>query len=166
VHGLAYTLDRLQKMMDLYEWQRWPGFFPVEYRVLAELERQTVIDEPDLLLLASPVKHLLPTIGLRVEFRAEGTSAVYSCDTEPSEQVVRLAQGADVLIHEATGESIGHTSPAQAGRIAAQAGVKILYLIHYTPASKGMPPEHLVAQAKTEFSGEVRLAEDYLRIEF
>ena len=42
----------------------------------------------------------------------------YSCDTEPCDEVIRLSEGVDVLIHEATGESLGHSSARQAGEIA------------------------------------------------
>jgi ribonuclease Z len=165
IHGLSFTIDRLEKMMDLYEWQRWPGFFRVDYHRLPEEELTTVISEPGLCIRSTPVKHLLPTIGLRIDFQEERKVAAYSCDTEPSPVVVRLAEGADVLIHEATGDSIGHTSPAQAGQIAREAGVKSLYLIHYVPPPKGTPLKELIAQASTEFSGEVRVAEDFMRID-
>lgn len=166
IHGLEYTLTRLEKMMDLYEYQRWPGFFQLDYHRLPEIEMSKVIDEPGICVRSAPVKHLLPTIGLRVDFRANGKAAAYSCDTEPCEQVVRLAHGVDVLIHESTGASVGHTSPAQAGQIAREARARALYLIHYTPPPKGLPPEELVAQARAEFTGDVSVAEDFMRIEF
>lgn len=164
VHGLAHALDRLQQMMDLFESQRWPGFFAIEYHRLEESERVLVLDEPDLRILASPVKHLLPTIGLRFEFTSAGKSAAYSCDTEPSPAVVDLARSVDVLIHEATGEGVGHSSPEQAGEIASQAGAKALYLVHYHPASVGGEPEKLPRRAASMFAGPVTMAEDLMQI--
>ena len=88
----------------------------------------------------------------------------YSCDTEPCQAVVRLAEGADVLIHEAAGASYGHSSAAQAGGIARQAEVGHLYLIHYR--TRGYDPAPLIEDARNEFGGRVTLAEDFMTIEF
>jgi ribonuclease Z len=88
----------------------------------------------------------------------------YSCDTEPCQEVVRLAAGADVLIHESSGATLGHTSAEQAGKIARQAEVGSLYLIHY-PTRK-IDPESLVQEAKKAFQGPVALAKDFMEIEF
>ena len=31
IYGLAYTLERMEKLMEAYDWASWPGFFPVEF---------------------------------------------------------------------------------------------------------------------------------------
>jgi ribonuclease Z len=77
--------------------------------------------------------------------------------------VTRLAEGVDILIHEATGEHTGHSSAAQAGEVARQAGAKLLYLIHYPVWESDPAP--LIDQAKATYGGEVHLAEDYLVLE-
>ncbi len=158
VYGLSQTIDRTQKMMELFEWDTWPNFFPVHFVRVAGEEHTQVMDGPDLRIYASPVKHLVPTMGLRFEFDRSGRVAAYSCDTEPSPVVRRLAQDADVLIHEATGPSKGHTPPEMAGEIASQAGVSALYLIHYPPQL--VTPESLLARAKQTFSGQIEVARD------
>ncbi|RME86808.1 MAG: MBL fold metallo-hydrolase [Anaerolineae bacterium] len=163
IYGLTYTLDRLQAMMELYGWESWPEFFPTVLHHLPADELVPVLEADEFRIFSSPVCHLIPTLGLRVEF-ASGKVMAYSCDTEPCEQVVRLAQGADVLIHEATGAHEGHTSAAQAGEIAQRAGAKALYLIHYPvelPDKEG-----LVRQAQTRFDGPVALAIDFLELDF
>ncbi len=132
LYGLKTTMQRLRTMLDLYDWQSWPNFFPVEFIDIADQEMAPVIEAADLKIYASPVQHLIPTIGLRVEFLPEGKTLAYSCDTEPCAQVVRLAKGADILLHEATGASKGHSSALQAVDISSQAGAKQLYLIHYS----------------------------------
>jgi ribonuclease Z len=158
VYGLGETIDRAEKMMELYEWKQWPGFFPVNFvRVPAE-ERALVFDRPDLKVYSSPVQHLVPTIGLRFEFPGAGKAAAYSCDTEPSQVVCRLANGAQILIHESTGSSKGHTSPEQAGEIASQANVAELYLIHYPPQLIDAPT--LLSRAKQTFAKQVSVASD------
>ncbi len=76
--------------------------------------------------------------------------------------MTRLASGAEILIHEATGRSPGHTSAAQAGEIAARAEVGQLLLIHY-PVHPAVNPD-LVHQAGESFQGPVSLAEDFMHI--
>ena len=81
-------------------------------------------------------------------------SVVISGDTAPSDALIALAQGADVLVHDALyppgvdrlvagvpnattlKESIvsHHTTAEDAGRVAQAAGVKTLVLSHFVPA--------------------------------
>ena len=164
IYGLPYTLDRIEATMDLYEWKRWPNFFPVAFRRLSEREKTPVLETEEFRLISSPVRHLIPTIGLRVEFSGSNKVLAYSCDTEPCPAVIELAAGADVLIHEATGASPGHSSPAQAAEIARQAEVSRLYLIHYPTG--GVDPIPLVEEARRAFAGQVGLAEDFMVLEF
>ncbi len=164
VHGLAYTLDRIEQLMGLYGYSEWPGFFPVEYHRVPEKELVPVLAEEDFQINASPVKHFIPTIGLRMDFPQSMKSLAYSCDTEPCPQVVQLARKADILVHEASGAFPGHSSAAQAGEIAKKADVTSLYLIHYPTGqfASGSP----VDEARTKFDGEVTLVEDYMVVDF
>ncbi|RME06841.1 MAG: MBL fold metallo-hydrolase [Anaerolineae bacterium] len=162
LYGLEYTLTRVKWLMDAYGWQTWPDFFPVHFCEIAEQPLAPVVETEEFRLWASPVEHLIPTIGLRVE-AADGGVLAYSCDTQPTPSVVELARGADVLIHEATGEAVGHSSARQAGEIAQEAAVRRLYLIHYDVRSD---PHALIPQARQTFQGEVALAEDFLRLTF
>jgi ribonuclease Z len=164
IHGLAYTLDRLETLMDLYDWKTWEGIYPVTFHCLPEAEMAPVMESREFRILASPVRHLLPTIGLRCEFPESGKTLAYSCDTEPCEQVARLAWRADLLIHEATGSHVGHSSAAQAGEIARIAQARALWLIHYPP---GLPnPQVLVEEAGQTFPGPVTLAQDFSGLTF
>jgi ribonuclease Z len=164
LHGLSFTLERVERNLELYDWASWPNFYPVRFRPVEKSDLVIAIDSDDLRLLTSPVCHMIPAIGLRIESPQSGRSIAYSCDTEPCEAVVRLAAGAHILIHEATGEGLGHSSAAQAGEIAQRAGVEILYLIHY-PTGR-FDPTPLIREARQGFSGQVLLAQDFLEIEF
>lgn len=164
LYGLAYTLDRVERMMDLYDWQTWPGFFPVNFVRLPEKEMTPVVEDSEWRVYASPVCHLIPNIGVRFEFLHSGKTFAYSSDTEPCPAVVRLAREVDVLAHEATGAGHGHSSAAQAGEIARQAAAKSLYLVHY-PTGK-FNDSTLADQARAAFRGPVALARDFLVLKF
>jgi ribonuclease Z len=164
IYGLHHTLDRIEGLMGFYDWSSWPNFFPVAFHRLPLEEMTLVFENREFRLFASPVSHLIPTIGLRIEFLKSRKTVAYSCDTEPCPQVIRLAEGADILIHEATGASPGHSSAAQAGGIARQAEVGTLYLIHYR--TRDADPHSLVPEAQEVFGGQVALAQDFMELEF
>lgn len=162
VYGLDYTLQRIETMMNLYNWSDWPNFYPVNFCSVDSNEKAMVFDTEDILITATPVRHFLPNIGLRIDLKAEQKSLVYSCDTEPCVEIERLAQGANILLHEAAGLFPGHSSAAQAAEIARKAEVGKLYLIHY-PTGR-FASRDLVAEAKSQFSGDVQLARDFMEI--
>ena len=164
IYGLHYTLDRVEKLMEMYSWGNWPNFFPVAFHRLPSSENTEVMDCQEFKITCSPVRHLIPTIGLRFDFRTSQKTLAYSCDTEPCVEVVHLAQGADVLIHEASGASTGHSSAGQAGKIATRAEVNTLYLIHYPTGE--YTNGNLIAEARQHFDGEVDLAVDFMTLEF
>lgn len=163
IYGLSYTLERVQTMMDLYGWSSWPDFFPVSFETVPGEELTKVLENEDFRVLSSPVRHLIPTIGLRIEATAGQKVIAYSCDTEPSDEVARLAAGADILIHEAAGRGRGHSSAQQAAEVARQAEAGRLLLIHY-PTGTGNPAD-LIEAAKTAFQGDVDLAQDFMELE-
>ncbi len=162
IYGLAYTVERMEQLMEFYDWASWPGFYPVTFQDIPSQEYAPVLETDEWRVFASPVHHLIPNIGLRIDFLESGKALAYSCDTEPCAEVTRLARGADLLIHEAAGKAPGHTSAAQAGEIARDAGAGALYLIHYV--TRGTQPKALVEQAQATFTGPVALAEDFMRL--
>ncbi|HCB02605.1 MAG TPA: hypothetical protein DEP19_09500 [Anaerolineae bacterium] len=163
IYGLHYTIDRVETMMSLYSWSEWPHFFPVVFYRLPSEEMTSVLSCDDFTVHASPVQHMIPNIGLRIKFPNQKVLA-YSCDTEPCDEVIRLSTNADVLIHEATGHSPGHSSAMQAGEIGSKAEAKKMYLIHYPTGSHER--SGLVEEAKSAFDGEVELAKDFMEIDF
>jgi ribonuclease Z len=163
IYGLHHCLERIEYTMGAYRWEDWPEFFPVAFHRLPDGEMVPVLEQSGLAIFSSPVRHLVPTIGVRVEGRPTGKAVAYSCDTEPCPSLTRLAQGADVLIHEASGAGVGHSSARQAGEVARQAEAHRLLLIHYPPVEADFP--RLLDEARAGFGGEVGLAEDFMRIE-
>ena len=163
IYGLKHTIDRMESLMGFYDWKTWPNFFPIEFVTLPNKEGVKVLTSDDFAVICSPVKHIIPTLGLRFESKKSGKLCAYSCDTEPCDAVIRLAQHADILIHEASGEFFGHSSAFQAGEIAQKAGVKSLLLIHYQ--TRDIDSTHLIDEARQAFQGEVDLARDFAVID-
>ena len=84
--------------------------------------------------------------------------------------MARLAENADLLIHDATLDDEladkayedGHSTPSQAAEIAKKANVERLVLTHISARYKSA--EKLLEQAKKIFSN-VLVAEDFMKIE-
>lgn len=161
VYGLRDTITRTIKMLELFDILNWPNFFQVIYHSVPEKSMQVLIDVPGLRVYASPVRHLIPTMGIRMECGDDKKAMAYSCDTEPCDAVIELSRNAEVLLHESSGEGAGHTSPAQAGEVARAANVKALYLIHYP---QDQDDKKMIAEARSRFSGKVGLARDFQTI--
>lgn len=99
-----------------------------------------------------------------------GRKVVYAIDTRPCRELIKLAQGADVLIHDSTlGDDLleraiesGHSTPSEAAEVARKAGVKKLVLIHVSPRYHDASP--LLEQAKARFE-DVVVAKDLMELE-
>lgn len=133
------------------------------------------VDDAGVRISAILVQHapVFPALAYRVD--TPSGSVVFSGDTGPCDNVVRLAAGADYLVHEVIDvdsiagrvaklpnrESIinhlteSHTSPEDAGRVAARAGVKTLVLSHLVPGDGEIAEEKWEARARSEFDGDV-----------
>jgi ribonuclease Z len=157
LYGPAHCLERVRQVMDMYDWEHWSGFYPVTFHHVEEREGAPVLESEDFVITAAPGSHTIPCIGVRVEDKASGRIFAYSSDTAPSAAIVRLAAGADLFIHEATGNGPGHSTPAQAGAAAREAEVARLLLIHYPPNAD---EARWLAEAEGAFGGPVELARD------
>ncbi len=101
-----------------------------------------------------------------------GRTVVYTGDTRPVAATESVADGADLLIHDATfvdeavdrARSTGHATAREAGEIAARAGVRRLALTHVSSRYAGRTHE-LVAEAEAVFDGAVTLPDDGDEIE-
>jgi ribonuclease Z len=162
IFGLENTLGRVRQMLELFNISQWANMFPINYHSFKHGDFNTLFADDGMTAIGAEVKHLIPTMGLRFEFKSSTKVVAYTCDSEPCDAIQRLAKGADILLHESAGNSKGHSSALQAGEDAALAGVNSLWLIHY-PA--GMDEGRMIDEAKTAFSGEVVVARDLMSIE-
>ena len=163
-HGIPHCLDRVEGTMDMYGWEFWPGFFPVSFTRIAMADDTPLFENRDFAIRAFPVVHFIPTIGMRITNKHNGKVLAYSCDTEPCDNALKIANAADILIHEAGGPPPGHSTAAMAGETAQQAGAGELYLIHYQVWNQD--PECLVGEAQQTYAGPVRLCRDLMEFEF
>jgi ribonuclease BN (tRNA processing enzyme) len=112
-----------------------------------------------------PMNHRQESLGYRIT-DSKGKSTVYSGDTDTTENLVSLAQGADLLICEsAMPDSLkvpGHLTPSLAGDIAARANVKKLVLTHLYPECDQFD---LAAQCRKTYQGPLLIAEDLMKID-
>lgn len=162
VYGLDHTLSRLEQVMEFYGWPQWPNFYPLHFHRISGEHTAPFLETPNTRWFAREVQHMIPAIGLRVEMPTLGKVLAYSADTAPCPATVALAQDADALFHEATGEAPGHSSAAQAATIATEARARALYLVHTDPARR----PQLQAEAQQHFSGPVQVIQDGFTLTF
>ncbi|PJF23247.1 MAG: hypothetical protein CUN56_01825 [Phototrophicales bacterium] len=163
-YGLHHCLNRVQDMMNGYGWHEYPNFFPTAFHYVSERFNAPVMENDDFIITSYPVKHFVPTIGLRIFNKITGKIFAYSCDTEPTNSLLELAHEADILIHEAAGPPPGHSTARQAAQLATQVRAKSLYLIHYQVWNTDPAP--LVPEAQAAYDGPVTLCKDFDEIIF
>ena len=145
----------------------------------------TVMSDDNVTVTAALVDHppVVPALGYR--FDARDRSIVISGDTSPSQNLVKLARGADVLVHSVMyppaidrlvrrvpnaaalkASILAHqTSAEDAGRVAQAAGVKTLVLSHFVPPDDPDVTDAMwIDAAKSHFRGTVILGKDLLVI--
>lgn len=104
-----------------------------------------------------------------VSFVVAGRKVVYITDTEPCNNIVKLAKGADILIMEATytsalknkAEEYGHLTAKQAGMLANEAKVEKLLLTHFSQRYKNA--KELEEDARQVFD-DTEAAEDFTKV--
>jgi ribonuclease Z len=133
VYGIAPAIDQARRCFATFDTSRWTGLPEIRWNEVEHRAGALVFEDESWRVTASPGQHSVPVIGLRVENRQSGGVVAYSCDTEASDDIARLAEGASILLHEASGAMSGHSSAEDAARIAAQARVSRLVLVHLPP---------------------------------
>ncbi|MFO7964408.1 MAG: MBL fold metallo-hydrolase [Desulfobacterales bacterium] len=158
--GLSDFYDRLRSVYGRWiepEADGWP-LKCVEMSV-SEPDR---IDFVSFLVDTVPVSHNPESIAFRIT-DAGGKSMVYSGDTDFCDDLVSLAQNADLLICDASTPADrkmkGHMSPGLAGKTARLANVGKLVLTHFYPECDRLTAEK---ECRTAYSGPLVLAEDLM----
>ena len=132
-------------------------------------------DDHGVTVSAVLVQHapVFPAFGFR--FDTPHGSVVFSGDTGPCANVVRLAQGADVLVHEVIEVELlarrlqrlpnylavrnhlasSHSTPEQVGEVATRAGVRTLVLSHLVPGDLDRTEAEWEERVRPHFAGEI-----------
>ena len=136
-----------------------------DFLILNEIPREeghTIVDNEEYAIQTSPVRHVVPTVAVKITAKLSGASVVYSADTAPCPELLALARGADFLFQEcSTAREIrGHTTPWQAGKLAQWCGVKRLILVHLGP-SLAEEPDRVLDEVRAYYKGEVEIADDF-----
>lgn len=144
-----------------------------------------VMQDERVTVTAAVVDH--PPVVPAFAFRFDGPerSVVFSGDTTRCDQLIGLAAGADVLVHEtlwvpAVDRLVAryphaatlkkhildsHTAVEDVGRVAAAAGVKTLVLSHLVPADDPTLTDDMwIGAARPHFKGDIVVARDGMEI--
>jgi len=154
---------------------------PLEGIILepADISEGVVYEKNGVKVTAFEVDHapIKPAFGYRIDYA--GRSVVVSGDTRYSENLIKYAEGADLLIHEVVApESLKraqyaeersrtilnhHTTPEQAGKIFSMIKPKLAVYYHFVLPNA--TEQDLVPPTRKTYSGPLELGEDLMVIE-
>ncbi|HWK62401.1 MAG TPA: MBL fold metallo-hydrolase [Eoetvoesiella sp.] len=139
-----------------------------------EFTAGVIYDHDGVKITAFPVDHgeAKPAFGFRIDYK--GHRVVLSGDTRYSQEVIKQAKGADLLVHEVAAASdklmktspkipriLGiHTSPEDAGRVFTQAAPRMAVYSHIVLF--GVTEKELEARTRKTYSGPLTIGEDLM----
>lgn len=146
-----------------------------------EITRDGIVLKDDrAIVTCAVVPHPLVPLAFAYRFDCVDRSIVISGDTIPSDAIVTLARGADVLVHEALyvpkapgepGSALrkhimdSHSPVEEVGRIASAAGVKTLVLSHLVPGeTDAVSDKEWLAGARLHYSGRIIVGHDLMEL--
>lgn len=146
VHGKPEKLKAVQE--HLLSEHLFPAELPYEYRPLTD----EILLPKDGKLRHFPLEHPGGSTGYRLDFPG-GHSLAYVTDTTATADApyIKHIEGVKVLLHECNfkdeeeelAKLTGHSCTSAVARVAAQAGVEKLVLIHVNPLADQRDPVHL-----------------------
>jgi ribonuclease BN (tRNA processing enzyme) len=139
---------------------------------VVEISSGVVYEDENVKVTAFAVLHGGWEEAFGFRFETPDRTIVISGDTSPTDAVVEMCQGCDILVHEVYSQAgfdgrvpawqkyhaASHTSGLELGRLAARAQPKVLVLTHQL--LWGATPEELVAEIKSAFNGFVIYGKD------
>ncbi len=160
-----------------------PGFVDANTTPSPPMKPFSVYQDNLVSVQATLVSHgqVFPAFAYRLD--TNDGSVVFSGDTSPNDNLIQMAQGADILVHEVIDPDwinnlipppltpgdeallhhlqTAHTTIQDVGKVAQATGVKTLVLNHIVPGND--PIAHLL-QASQNFSGHLIVGEDLLQV--
>ncbi len=165
--------DDIEGLIDVVEIAVPPGS---SYRDRAPMTAPfPVMSDDNVTVTATLVSHydVYPAFAFRFDLKNSGVSVTFSGDTTKSDNLITLAKGTDVLVHEAQfslddayygnrfppGYLVkSHTSAEQVGEVASAAGAGHVILSHYEPTD--LPDSEWQKAIGKHYSGKVTVARD------
>jgi ribonuclease Z len=157
-----------------------PVSFEIDFTPVDTTAHQKIYENASMEVFSVPLRHRTPTAGYIFKEKADGQgheprSYAYLSDTLPSPKAAEIVRqfaphGVDLLYHEATFADIdrrlaretGHSTAAQAAKIAVRAGARKLLLGHFSSRYKDLAlletearltfPETYIAEEGKTFS--------------
>ena len=147
---------------------------------ITEISGGWTLEEDGLRITSTEVRHqpVPQAFGFRFDHTLTGTSAVISGDTAFSPELIALAQGCDLLVHETfvhwafdaqrahlpreTRENVRayHTTGPEVGRVAAECGAGHLALTHFVPPR--FDAARLLDDIRAHYGGPVSIGSDLM----
>jgi len=149
-------------------------------------ENGPVMQDENVRVTAALVNHppVVPSFAYR--FDTPQTSIVFSGDTTPSDNLIKLAKDADILVHEVLHKPslarllarvpnaerllehivASHTTHIDVGKVAKEAGVKTLVLTHFVPTDDPSVTEEMWTEGpRQNFGGKIIVGKDLMEIQ-
>jgi ribonuclease BN (tRNA processing enzyme) len=144
-----------------------------------------VMETENIKVTAALVNHPPVEPAFAYRFDTPDRSIVFSGDTTPCESLIRLAQGADLLVHEVIHKPslarlmarvphadrlvehivASHTTHIDVGKVAREAGVKTLVLTHFAPADDPTLTDEMWTEgARPHFDGRIIVGKDLMEV--
>jgi ribonuclease BN (tRNA processing enzyme) len=175
----AYRYDITLRMVDEGRIPLAPLIRPHEITGPGEVFKDDRVRVTAVLNDHPPIRH-----SFAYRFDTADRSIVISGDTRYSENVLHLAKGADVLVHEVVSREFwerpnapqppsvvrhilaSHTDAADVGRLAAAAGVGTLVLSHLVPTEGANAPtdDEWIAAVRRHYKGKVIVGKDLMEV--
>jgi len=169
----AEHVEALQTLLGVFGLWNRRGMFPIEFTAAGDATGAPGLVSGSLALTTARADHgRMPNFAVRIDVARNGDvpsaprAVVYSSDTAPCPTVVELARGAGTLIHDAMfperdrGAYGAHSSAAEAGGVAQEAGVRRLILAHVDASYHG-ELDAMASEARQRFTGIVEVAREF-----
>ena len=162
--GFQKDVSQLMKIMN----PEYRDFYPLTFY---EYEGETR-EVDNLVIKSASVQHVpqyFPSVAFRLE--SEGKTFVYSGDCGFNENIIKLAQGANMLIIDSSvppqafqkhGAYPNHLSPFEIGQIAEKAKPQQVVLYHLYDLSTD---EEIITEIRKNYQGKVIIPQDNQQIE-
>ena len=163
------TINLVRSLRRLFHLEDVNKFPKIIYKKVKTNLQQPFYDSEEISAWAFKVRHSPHSLGFRFFLKKGRISLVHCSDTAKSQNLIKLAQGCDYLIHDCFAPArffkeypqLGkmHTSSLSLGEIARQINPRILIPIHFTSEIR-YSLSTVLGEIRRSFTGRVILPKD------